>query len=183
MKIPLQITFRDIDESAAIDTAIRDKAASLDRYYQHIMACRVTVEMLGKHKHQGREFNIHIDITVPGSEIIVNRIHDEDLYVALRDAFDAARRQLEDYGRKQSGDVKVHEPAFQGRIARLFEEEGYGFIQRADGQELYFSRDNLVNADFDQLQPGLPVHFIEEAAAEGLQAKRISVSRHTSSAQ
>jgi ribosomal subunit interface protein len=178
MKIPLQITLRDIPHSDAIEAAIREKAEKLDRFYQHVMSCRVTVEMLGKHKHQGKEFNVRIDITVPGSELVVNRIHHEDIYVVLRDAFDAARRQLEDYGRKQHGDVKTHEPAFQGRIARLFGEEGYGFIQTPDGQELYFSRENLVNIDFERLEPGLEVRFIEEAVAEGLQAKRISVSKH-----
>jgi len=177
MKIPLQITLRDIPSSVAVEATIREKAEKLNRAYPNIMSCRVTVEIPGKHKHQGKEFNIRIDITVPGNEIVVNRIHDEDIYVALRDSFDAAKRQLEDYNRKQSGQVKAHEPEFQGRIARLFDEDGCGFIQTADGLELYFSRDNLVNIDFSQLKPGLEVHFIEEPAAEGMQAKRISVSK------
>lgn len=181
MKIPLQITLRDIPSSDAVEAAIREKADKLDQFYPHLMSCRVTVEIPGKHKHQGKEFNVRIDITVPGSEIVVNRTHHEDIYVSLRDAFDAAKRQLEDYGRKQRGDIKAHEPAFQGRIARLFDEEGYGFIQTAEGQELYFSRDSLVNIDFDRLEPGLEVHFIEEPAAEGMQAKRISVSKHATS--
>lgn len=178
MKIPLQITLRDIPGSEAVETVIREKAEKLDLFYPHIMSCRVTVEIPGKHKHQGKEFNVRIDITVPGSEIVVNRVHHEDIYVVLRDAFDAAKRQLEDYGRKQRGEIKAHEPEFQGRIARLFDEEGCGFIETADGQELYFSRDSLVNIDFDRLEPGLEVHFIEEMAAEGMQAKRISVSKH-----
>lgn len=178
MKIPLQITLRDIPGSDAVETAIREKAERLDKFYPHIMSCRVTVEIPGKHKHQGKEFNVRIDITVPGNEIVVNRTHHEDIYVSLRDAFDAAKRQLEDYGRKQRGETKAHEPEFQGRIARLFDEEGYGFIQTAQGQELYFSRDSLANIDFAHLEPGLEVHFIEEAAAEGMQAKRISVSKH-----
>lgn len=178
MKIPLQITLRDIPASEAVEAAIREKAGKLDQFYPHIVSCRVAVEIPGKHKHQGKEFNVRIDITVPGSEIVVNRVHSEDIYVSLRDAFDAAKRQLEDYGRKQRGEIKTHEPEFQGHIARLFDEEGYGFIQTADGQELYFSRDSLVNIDFDHLESGLEVHFIEEAAAEGMQAKRISVSRH-----
>ena len=178
MKIPLQITLRDISGSDAIETAIREKAEKLDHFYAHIMSCHVTVEMPGKHKHQGNEFNVRIDITVPGSEIVVNRAHNEDFYVALRDAFEVAKRQLEDYGRKQRGGIKVHEPEFQGRIARLFDEEGVGFIQTADGRELYFSRDSLVNIDFEHLELGLEVHFIEEPAREGMQAKRISVSKH-----
>jgi ribosomal subunit interface protein len=104
MKIPLQITLRDIDASEAVEARIRDKAADLDRYYSQIVSCRVVVEMPAKHKHQGKAFNVRIDIGVPGSEIVVNRDQHEDLYVALRDAFDAARRQLEDYARTQRGD-------------------------------------------------------------------------------
>lgn len=178
MKLPLQITLRDIPHSEAVEAAIREKAERLDRFYPHIMSCRVTVEIPGKHKHQGKLFKVLIDITVPGSEIVVNRDQHEDVYVALRDGFDAVKRKLEDYGRKQRGDTKAHEPTFQGRIARLMGEEGYGFIETHDGRELYFSRDNLVNADFQRLEPGMEVHFIEEAAAEGMQAKRISVGKY-----
>jgi ribosomal subunit interface protein len=110
MKLPLQITLRDISHSDAVEQAVREKAEKLDQFYPQIMGCRVTVEMPGKHKHQGRQFAVRIDITVPGSEIVVNRERDEDVYVALRDGFDAARRQLEDYNRRQRGDVKHHEP-------------------------------------------------------------------------
>lgn len=110
MKLPLQITLRDISHSDAVEQAIRDKAEKLDQFYPQIMSCRVTVKMPGKHKHSGRQFAVRIDITVPGNEIVVNRERDEDVYVSLRDAFDAARRQLEDYNRKQRGDVKYHEP-------------------------------------------------------------------------
>lgn len=108
MKLPLQIILRDIAQSDAVEAAIREKVEKLDHFYPHIMSCRVTVEMPGKHKNQGKDFAIHIDITVPGSEIVVNKEHGEDIYVVLRDAFDAAKRQLEDYGRKQRGDVKSH---------------------------------------------------------------------------
>jgi len=104
MKLPLQITIRDVDASEAVETRIREKAAELERFYSHIMSCRVVVEVPGKHKHQGKAFNVRIDIGVPGSEIVVNRDQHEDVYVALRDAFDAAKRQLEDYARTQRGD-------------------------------------------------------------------------------
>lgn len=108
MKLPLQITLRDIPQSEAVEAAIREKVEKLDHFYPHMMSCRVTVEMPGKHKHQGKDFGIRIDITVPGTEIVVNKEHGEDIYVVLRDAFDAAKRQLEDYARKQRGDVKAH---------------------------------------------------------------------------
>ncbi len=108
MKLPLQITLRDLHHSDAVEQHIREKVDKLGHLYAHIMSCRVTVEMLGKHKHQGKPFAVRIDMTVPGGEIVVNRERDEDVYVVLRDAFDSAKRQLEDYGRKQRGDVKHH---------------------------------------------------------------------------
>ncbi len=110
MQIPLQITIRDMEHSDALETHIRDKADKLNEFFDRIMSCRVVVEMPHKHHHQGKQFNVRIDIGVPGSEIVVNRDHAEDVYVALRDAFDAAKRQLEDYARKLQGHVKAHAP-------------------------------------------------------------------------
>jgi len=108
MQIPLQVSLHGISSSDALQTAIRDKAATLERYYAHIVSCRVVLELEGRHKRHGRQFSARIDIKVPSGEIAVNRQEDEDLQVALRDAFDAARRKLEDYARVQRGDVKRH---------------------------------------------------------------------------
>ncbi|MDP2027358.1 HPF/RaiA family ribosome-associated protein [Sulfuriferula sp.] len=109
MQIPLQITVRDMPTSAALEDHIREKTAKLEQFYPPLMGCRIVVELPHKHKHQGKLFNVRIDLTVPGGEIVVNRDQSEDIYVALRDAFDAARRKLEDYGRRQRGDVKTHQ--------------------------------------------------------------------------
>jgi ribosomal subunit interface protein len=115
MQIPLQITIRDIDHSEALETHIRDKVKKLDEFFNHIMSCRVVVEVPHKHHHQGKQFNVRIDIGVPGGEIVVNRDHAEDVYVALRDAFDAAKRKIEDHARKIRGDTKTHEPKRQNQ--------------------------------------------------------------------
>jgi ribosomal subunit interface protein len=108
MQIPLQISFHGIEHSDALNNAIREKAEKLDRYYEHIMSCRVVLEVAGRHKHHGKQCVVRIDLKVPGGEIVVTHQHDEDLQIALRDAFDAARRRLEDYARTQRGDVKQH---------------------------------------------------------------------------
>jgi len=110
MQIPLQITIRDVDHSEALETRIRNKVAKLEEFSKNIISCRVVVEVPHKHHHQGKQFNVRIDISVPGSEIVVNRDHAEDVYVALRDTFDAAKRRLEDYARKIRGDIKAHPP-------------------------------------------------------------------------
>jgi len=178
MQIPLQITMRDMDRSDALDTAIREHAAKLEQFHSRISRCRVTVEQMRKHHQQGRHFAVKIDLRLPGREIVATRDHDEDVYIALRDAFDSARRQLEETARELRGDVKTHAPALQGTVARLRLDEGYGFIETSDGRELYFSRDNVVHPLFEHLEPGTVVQFIEELAADGPQAKRVSAGRH-----
>ena len=110
MQIPLQISLHGIDSSDALYNAIRDKADTLERYSDRITSCRVVLELAARHKRKGREFSVRIDLKLPGREIAVTREHDEDLQIALREAFDAARRQLEDEVRIQRGDVKRHAP-------------------------------------------------------------------------
>jgi ribosomal subunit interface protein len=95
MQIPLQITLRNIAKSEAVELAIRKRVEKLDRYHRQIVSFRVVVEIPSRHKHQGKEFVVRLDIKVPGSEIVVTNDHHEDLYVALHAAFDAAQRRLE----------------------------------------------------------------------------------------
>ncbi len=120
MQIPLQITVRHIAPSEALEARIRDKVAALERFHPRITSCRVTVEESDKHRQQGRRFGVHIDVRVPGhAEVVATRHHDEDVYVALRDAFDAVARRIEDVVREQRGDVKVARNVKRGTVARL----------------------------------------------------------------
>ncbi len=109
MQIPLHIAFRNIPRSEALEARIREKAARLEALDPRITGCHVTVEELDRHRRQGKQFCIRLDVHVPGREIVVDREHREDIYVALRDAFDAAARKLEDAVRIRRGDVKSHQ--------------------------------------------------------------------------
>ena len=114
MELPLQVTFKNMDHAPAVEAAIRKKAERLDRFSRHIIACHVTVDLPHRHQHQGKQYHVRIDLTVPGGELVVSREpaarHEhEDVYVAIRDAFLAAVRQLEDYVRCQRGETKRHE--------------------------------------------------------------------------
>jgi ribosomal subunit interface protein len=178
MQLPLQIAFRNMESSPAVETRIRERVARLDHYYKHIMSCRVVVESPHRHRRQGKVFHIRLDVTVPQGELVVNREPEEDhahedVFVAIRDAFDAMQRRLQDYAREQRGAVKTHEPLPRGRIARLFPEEGYGFIITADGREVYFHCNALVDGDFADLEVGTPVEFIEELGEKGPQASTV----------
>ncbi len=116
MLLPLQVTFRHMDPSPAVEARVRELAERLDRFYDRITSCRVVVSTPPAHRNKGGPFSVRIDVTVPGGELFVDSERDQhgvhtDVYVALRDAFEALRRQLEDYNRRQRGDVKHHETA------------------------------------------------------------------------
>jgi ribosomal subunit interface protein len=180
MQLPLQITFRHMDRSEAVEAKIREKAEKLDQFYDSIMSCRVVVEPAHAHKHQGNLFQIRIDVTVPGNELAVTREPDahhshEDIYVSIRDAFSAMRRQLEDFARVQRVDVKAHETPPHGRISQLIPTEDYGVITASDGREIYFHRNSVVDTDFDDLEIGAEVRFVEESGEKGPQASTVHV--------
>lgn len=183
MQSPLRITYRGLPTSEALEAKIREKAAKLEGFHPSITSCHVTVEEEGRHHHQGKLFKVRIDLHVPGHDWAVNRDHDEDVFVAVRDAFDAARRVLEDDVREQRGAVKVHETPSHGRIARLDIDGGHGYIETADGEEAYFSRENVVHPPFEHLEVGSEVEFLLEPGKNRLLARRVSVGKHGGGAE
>lgn len=114
MQVPLQIAFLNMSRSEAVEAEVRKRAARLERFFDHMTGCRVVIEAPHRHHRHGKLYDVRIDISVPGTELVVNRsgpknqAH-EDVYVALRDAFEAATRQLQDYVRVMRGDVKNHD--------------------------------------------------------------------------
>jgi ribosomal subunit interface protein len=108
------ITFRKMDPSGAVEEHLREKLAWLETFYERIQSARVVIEVPHRHHHHGKVYQVRVDLTVPGGEIVVNRepgldgAH-EDVYVAIRDAFDAARRRLEEFARRRRGDAKSRE--------------------------------------------------------------------------
>ncbi|HVO91950.1 MAG TPA: HPF/RaiA family ribosome-associated protein [Terriglobales bacterium] len=205
MKIPLKITFRDMAPSPAIEDNIREKADKLDALYDGIMGCRVIVEAPHRHHRKGKSYVVRIDMTVPGGELVVNRepkrlvaarpagseeleknlaeSHEptkhaahEDVYVAIRDAFNAASRKLQDYARRRRGKIKVHEATPLARVAKLFPIEDYGFLQTADGREIYFHKNSVLSPGFDRLEVGTEVYYAEELGEKGPQASTVRVT-------
>lgn len=182
MQIPLELSFRDMDHSEAVEAEVRDKAAKLEQFHANITSCRVIVEALHRQHHKGNTYHVRIDLTVPGHELVVSRdpgqnhAH-EDVYVAVRDAFTAARRQLEGLNHKQKRKVKHHEAPPHGRIHEL--NQDYGRIQTQDGRDIYFHRNSLINTEFALLAVGDEVRFDEEMGEEGPQASTVrAVGKH-----
>lgn len=177
MRLPLQVTFRNIPPSEAIEAHINEKASKLDRFYDRIMSCRVVVDSTQRRRRQGKLYGVRIDITVPRKELAVTREENEDVYVAIRDAFDTASRRLEEHARRERGDVKLHQEPPSGRIASIAPDETFGFIETADGREVYFHRNSVLKEDFGRLKVGTEVTFLEEQGKEGPQAVRVFVSK------
>lgn len=183
MQIPLRITFREIPPSAAVEQRVRDRVAALERLHPKITGCHVVIEAQHRRHRQGHIYHVAVHLKVPQGEIAVTRdpaqhhAH-EDVYVAVRDAFDAAARRLQDHLRRMRGVVKQHEPPAHGRVDRIFPERDYGFIRSAsDGQEIYFHRNSVLDGKFDALQSGTEVRYAlhEGEGEKGVQASTVTL--------
>jgi ribosomal subunit interface protein len=106
MKQPVHIQFHGMEASEALENKAREYVQKLESMASDLMACRVHIDLEQKHQQQGRPYGVRIDLTLPGRELVVNRVHNEDAYVALRDAFDSMKRQLEDVVRRRQD--KLH---------------------------------------------------------------------------
>jgi ribosomal subunit interface protein len=183
MILPLQITFRNLPHSDAVEAAIRERAAKLDRFHPHIISCRVAVEAQTRSHVKGNVFHVRIDVTVPGAELVVGRDPGEpaahqDVYVAIRDAFDGIRRKLQDHARKMRGDTKQLVGPPHGRVTKFFPQQGYGFLETPDEREVYFHEHAVLNGGFNRLQVGTEVRFTEELGNEGPQASTVAIVGH-----
>jgi cold shock CspA family protein/ribosome-associated translation inhibitor RaiA len=206
--MPLQITFKNMTPSEAIEAHVREAAQKLESFYDRIMGCRVLVEAPHHHHRKGKQYHVRIDVTVPGGEVVIKRaprlmtdrpLHSQkypgdqelaesrelskyaahdDLQLAIRDAFDAARRKLQDYARRRRGAIKVREGPPHARVGKLFPELDFGFLETPDGREIYFHRNSVLDGGFDGLRVGTEVHFIEEPGEKGPQASTVTPVKH-----
>ncbi len=199
MQLPLQITFRNMKPIEGIEESIRAEAEKLETFYSQIMGCRVAVEVPHGHHRKGNLYHIRIDLTMPGKELVIKHqpsltkgirqtggvemkkrletgAAHRNLYLAIRDAFKVAGRRLQDYARRQRGDVKTHNAPSSGRVSKLLREKGYGFLATLDGREVYFHKDSVLNRGFGRLRVGGEVSFVEEQGEKGPQASTVRIS-------
>jgi cold shock CspA family protein/ribosome-associated translation inhibitor RaiA len=178
MQEPLRIAFRNMEPPIGAEDEVGDRAAELERFFDRIIACSVVVEARQRRHHQGNLYHVRIELIVPDREIVVRRdppedhAH-EDLHVAIRDAFDAARRQLQDHAREMRGDVKTHTAPMIGSIVRLFQD--YGFLVTEAGDEIYLHRNAVLGRGFDKLNAGDRVRYVihEDEGEQGAQASTV----------
>jgi ribosome-associated translation inhibitor RaiA/cold shock CspA family protein len=161
----VQISFRGMETSPSVEAQVRRRAEELQRLSDRVTACRVTLAAAHRRHRQGTIYHVRVELAVPGGKIVVNRepgedhAH-EDMHVAVRDAFDAARRRLLDHIRRLDGQTKQHESPSIGRIARVFAERDYAFLETAGGEEVYLSRNAVSGGGFDRLKVGDRVRYV-----------------------
>lgn len=196
--IPTQITFRGLAHSDELESDIRERVGWLEQFYSAIARCRVLIEVPHRHHHDGRHFHVRIEMTVPGGAPIVvshepslhGRVKDvedeahhketeiESVHrygrVAVHEAFNAARRRLEDFAREQRGSVKTHEVPAHGEVVELSTVDGCGFIQAGEDR-IYFNRASVLEGAFDELAVGTAVAFVQEQGEKGPQASTVRV--------
>lgn len=191
MNFPLQITFREIAESDFVYNDVWDHAEKLERFYDRIMSCHVLICAPHQHHHHGKIYHVQIRMHLPGGDIFVttdpeiNRAH-EDVYVAVRDAFDAVRRRLEEFVHRERGLVKDRSVPEHGKVTRIFPNEGCGFISTPNQREIYFHEHSVLNAEFRTLKIGDEVRFSEEMGEKGPQVtsmQRVGHSGHIEAIQ
>ena len=177
MQRPLKIVSRDFPLNEAFEAEIREKASGLEHFHSHLSGCEVTVSAPAiKHHRKGGPFTVRLRLTVPGKELAVDRQAEEELSQAIREAFAAAGRQLQDYAREQRGAVKAHAATARGRVIRLDLRLGYGFLQASDGHKVYFHRNSVLNNRFGDLRVGGEVSFVEEEGESGPQASMVTTA-------
>jgi ribosomal subunit interface protein len=179
MQIPVEVTFRHMAHSNAVEEAVRQKVEKLEQFYPRITACRVAVEASNRRtSSKSRLYRVRVDVTLPGGEIVAERqpshqpFH-EDLHIAIRDAFECMKRELQDYAERRRGYVKSHEPLPHGRVVRLFPERGYGFLESDEGYEVYFHHNAVLDGAFAKLAVDDEVRFSETEGEQGPQASTV----------
>jgi ribosomal subunit interface protein len=183
MQTELQLRWHNVDPSDAVAAHVRDEVARLERFWDRITGCAVTLEAPSRHhRHSGAQYRVRIELSVPRGRLVVARDPPKtwthsDLYLAVKGAFREAQRQLADHVRRLDARVKTHAPPAVATVARILPEDGYGFLRTADGREIYFHERSVLRGGFPRLRVGSEVRFVEEAGDEGPQASTVTPVR------
>lgn len=185
MKIPPEITYRGVEKTNTIDALVQEKIQKLEEVCDYISGCHIAIEKPHDRPRSGSPFRVRLDITVPpGHEIVAESNPGEGkqyeaLDVVIRDAFDAAQRQLKKLNeqQRQSDQAKnIHpEQETTALVVRVFRDEGYGFIKTLDGEEVYFHRNSVLLNDFDRIEVGTGVHCFVTQGEKGPQASTVKI--------
>ena len=182
MQTPVEIAFRHYQPSEEVRTEVAAQTRRLEKFGSNLTSCHVVVTGPEGRRRNGGLFHVELRLAMPGrKDVIVDRRHGdaaehEHALVAIRQAFEAAKRQIEDAERALRGDVKVHAPEHRGRVTKLIAGGDYGFLETGDGREVYLHRNAVLNGAFDRLTVGDEVRFVEEEGVKGPQASSVRLA-------
>jgi len=173
METPIQITFKNLDSSAALEDHIRERAGKLKRFHSNITSCHVVVDVPHRAAATTRPpLGVTLDVEIPGRTLVAKSGKDGHdakggTVAMVNRVFEAMERQLGEHADIRSQQVKTHEGAGDtGTIIRLFPDQSYGFIEALGSPDLYFTRNAVVDGSFDDLQVGMMVR-LTRASMEG----------------
>jgi cold shock CspA family protein/ribosome-associated translation inhibitor RaiA len=181
MQSPANITFRHMQASPEVRQDIETRIADLEKFHHHVVSCNVVVTGPSNRHEHGQEFHVQLTVQVPGEDIAVSDSlgqseATQDLNLLLHSVFEVADRKLREQARMMGGrEVKHHAEILHGKIDRIFEGEGYGFIKSDDGNDVYFEEDNLTNSSWEKLRVDMKVRFREGDGDKGPYAMNVHV--------
>lgn len=182
MERPLEIAFHNLEPSPSLEADIRKRVAKLEKFYPRLTGCRVSVEALHQQHQTGNIYEVHVVLSVPGRDLAVSRephkakqrYANPDVRVSVREAFDAAERQLAEFKeRRRESPVAPDGSALTGQVTLIQPGDDHGFILTNTGTQLYFHRDSVTDARFEDLKEGDVVHYVEEESDSGPVATKV----------
>jgi len=205
MLLPVQVTFRNMEDLAGLEEMVQKEAAKLERFYDRISSCRVVVER-PQRTESSKVYHVRIDLGLPNGELVVKHmptLHGtlQDKKVedsrqnaecvllhkspqrAIHEAFHEMRRRLQDYSRRQVGAIKNKPKLPEGQVTEIFPDKGHGFLETTDDRNIYFDKASVLDGHFDRLRVGTRVRFAEEMGDKGPQASTVSIVHPRKQAQ
>jgi cold shock CspA family protein len=182
MQTPVQIDFQGMNGAPDVRASIKAHIDQLEQRFGRVTACRVVVKAPGGHHQTGGLYEVNIRLALPnGREVVVGRTVQEDerhsdLTFAIGDAFKRARRRLQDQVRRLQGEIKQHEVQPIGTVKDLDASGEFGFLEAADGHEVYFHKNSVLDGAFGRLAVGSRVYFAEEMGEKGPQASTVKLA-------
>jgi len=181
METAAEIDFPGAEPSPAVRRSVEEHVAALEKRFGRITACRVAVTPpTGRHRTGGL-YQVTIHLALPDGRMVnVDHLANDDerfadVHFAVNDAFKRARRRLQDQVGRMRGEVKTHAPEPRATVARIDESGNFGFLETADGREIYFHRNSVLNDGFAGLKVGTTVTFFEEPGEKGPQASTVKI--------
>jgi len=180
MQYPPEISYREVAKTTDIENLIHEKVDKLEKICDHITSCHISIEKPQEHMNSGSPYRVRLDVRVPPSHELVARrepgdgdLHDP-LDLVIRDVFNSLERQLKKITEKQRSEVKEHPQHYASALVdKLFDD--YGFLRTIDDRQIYFHKNSVLNNDFDRLEIGTGVRFVEEDGEKGSQASTVQI--------